>query len=310
MPEAKSPEAEVPLLSKMATERLTNRRLFFGSGQDDPHSQSEDLGDNAMKAGTYGIKNLKRIMPNLMTWTFVANEDYTNLNNMYQQVITQFGRYMGHVVRNIGGIYETEKTVDQKGPVYDFVPRQMQQEAMTFLNANLFTTPTWMLDEKIAERTGTNLMSTLATRQDAVLNALISNSTFSKLLRAESMIGSKAYTLVDLTSDLKKSVWSELYSRKPIDIYRRSLQKSFVDKMAAAVSPNNASVVSQLTLILSFGPSFDARRSDVVSVVKGTLRSLKSDITAALPSISDKMTRYHLEDVLDRINQALKIDNK
>lgn len=310
MPEAKSAEAEVPLLSKMATERLTNRRLYFGGGQDDPHSQSEDLGDNAMKAGAYGIKNLKRIVPNLMTWTYVPNEDFTNLNNMYLQVVTQFGRYMGHVVRNVGGIYENDKTVDEKGAVYDFVPRAMQQEAMSFLGANLFTTPKWLLDEKIAERTGTNLMSTLATRQDAVLNSLISTNTFSRLLRAESMIGSKAYTLIELSTDLKKSIWSELYARKPIDMYRRNLQKSYIDKMAAALSPNNASIVSQISFIISFGPSFDAKRSDVVSIIKGTMRSLKSDITAALPSVSDKMTRYHLEDVLDRINQALKIDSK
>ncbi|MEO6916466.1 MAG: zinc-dependent metalloprotease, partial [Chitinophagaceae bacterium] len=310
LPEAKNAEAEVPILSKIATERLVNRRLFFGSGQDDPHSQSEDLGDNAMKASAYGIKNLKRILPNLLAWTYVANEDYTNLNNMYIQIAGQFGRYMGHVSKNIGGIYETDKTVDQKGHVYDFVPKATQQEAMKFLNDQLFVTPKWMLDQKIAELTGTNLMSLLSIRQDAVMNTLTSNNVFSRLLRAEAALGSKAYTVSDLTNDLKKSVWSELYTRKPIDMYRRNLQKSFVDKFAAILNPPVGAIGNPLLFVLNFGPAFDAKRSDIISIAKGTLRSLKSDINAALPGVSDRTTRFHLEDVVDRINQALKIDSK
>ena len=97
-------------MNKITTERLqNNKRLFFGTeaNPDDPHSQNEDLGDNAMKAGAYGIKNLQRIVPNLMEWTNVPNEDYSNLSELYNEVVTQFSRYLGHALKNIGGIYET-----------------------------------------------------------------------------------------------------------------------------------------------------------------------------------------------------------
>jgi hypothetical protein len=92
----------VPALQKMTTERLKNKRLWFGTEQnpDDPRSQNEDLGNDAMKASLYGIKNLQRIVPNLLTWTKQPNESYDGLDEMYSQVVGQFGRYMGHVAKN------------------------------------------------------------------------------------------------------------------------------------------------------------------------------------------------------------------
>lgn len=111
LPQAKSADEEVPILNKLTIDRLKNKRLWFGteSNADDPHSQSEDLGDNAMKAGFYGIKNLQRIVPNLISWTKTENEDYKNLSERYNSVVDQFGRYMGHVTKNVGGIYEIPK---------------------------------------------------------------------------------------------------------------------------------------------------------------------------------------------------------
>ena len=76
----------------------------------DPSSQTEDLGDNAMKASMYGIKNLKRILPNLEKWTSEEGQNYDELSTMYDQLLGQFNRYMGHVAGNIGGIYEYYKT--------------------------------------------------------------------------------------------------------------------------------------------------------------------------------------------------------
>ncbi len=94
----------------------------FGSQQArdvvDPSSQTEDLGDNAMKASTYGIMNLKRIVPNLIEWTAENGKDYDDLATLYGQVLSQYNRYMGHVSNNIGGVYENHKTYEQEGAVY------------------------------------------------------------------------------------------------------------------------------------------------------------------------------------------------
>ncbi len=304
-----SAEDEVALLNKMTTERLkNNKRLWFGTetNPDDPRSQNEDLGDNAMKAGAYGIKNLQRIVPNLTEWTKVANEDYSNLQELYNEVVIQFSRYMGHAAKNIGGIYETPKKVEQAGGVYEYVPKAIQQEAMSFLSKNVLNTPTWLIDKDIASKTGTDPVTFIGGRMENVLNSLLNTYRMSKLISTEAALGtSNAYTLSEFMSDLQKSVWTEIYSRKPIDVYRRNLQKAFIERLGSIVNPPAPAIGSFGGITISFGPIVDAKKTDILSVAKGTLRSLKADISAALPGTTDKMTKYHLQDILERINKIL-----
>jgi hypothetical protein len=307
MYEANTPEEEVPILNKITTERLqNNKRLFFGTeiNPDDPRSQNEDLGDDAMKAGGYGIKNLQRIIPNLMSWTRVANEDYSNLSDLYNEVIIQFNRYLGHAAKNIGGIYETPKTVEQPGAVYEYVPKAIQQEAMSFLNKNIFTTPTWLINKEIFSKTGADPLSIIGSRMEGTLNALLTNGRMNKLISAEASVGNNAYTLTELMGDLQNYIWTELKSHKPIDVYRRNLQKAFVEKFGSIISPSTPAAGSFGGIVITFGGG-DIKKTDIVSVAKGTLRSVKAEISAALPSISDKMTRYHLQDMLERIERIL-----
>jgi len=307
-PQYKTAEEETPFLNNLVIERLSaNKRLWFGTevNPDDPRSQNEDLGDNAMKAGAYGIKNLQRILPNLMSWTKVSTEDYSNLNTLYNEVVIQYGRYMGHAAKNIGGIYETPKSVEQQGSVYEYVPKATQKEAMEFLQKQLFTTPTWLINNDVFSRIGQNAVNTIGARQEVILSRLLSNTTFAKLIQAEAANGNAAYSLVDMLSDLKTGIWSELASKKPIDVYRRNLQKSFVERIGTIINPAPSPLGSFGGITISFGPSIDAKKSDIISVLKGTLRQLRSEITATLPTTTDRMTRYHLQDVSERITQIL-----
>lgn len=305
-PEAATPEAEVPVLNKLTIEKLKDNRFWFGteSNGDDPRSQNEDLGDNAMKAGAYGIKNLQRIVPNLMEWTKVANADYENLSALYNQLTIQYGRYMGHAVKNIGGIYETPKTVEQQGVVYAYTPKNIQKEAMDFLIKQLFVTPQWLINTDILNRIGNTGISVVSSRQDAVLNRIISTSTISKLLSMEAELNNTAYKAADMLNELKQGIWTELAAKKPIDIYRRNLQKLYIERMGQIIKP----------LAPSAGISFrigapaammDIRESDIISVLKGNLRSLQAEIKTALPATGDRMTKYHLQDVNDRIEKIL-----
>jgi hypothetical protein len=308
-PQFKTPEEETAYLNKWVMGKLAdNKRLWFGveTNPDDPRSQNEDLGDNAMKASGYGIRNLQRIVPNLMAWTKVENEDYDNLNRLYNEVVGQFGRYVGHVAKNIGGIYETPKSVEQNGAVYEYVPKATQKEAIDFLNKQLFTTPTWLINNDVLSRIGQNGVNVVGSRQENVLSRLLNNSTFAKLIQAEAAQGDKAYTMSELMNDLKQGIWSELTTKKPIDVYRRNLQKSFVERLSSIVAPATPSSSSSFGgITITFGPSIDAKKSDIISVLKGTLRQLRADINAALPSVQDRMTRYHLQDVSERIGRAL-----
>jgi ribosomal protein S18 acetylase RimI-like enzyme len=299
-------KAEVPVLNKMAIERLKDRRLWFGQEQnpDDPHSQSEDLGDDAMKASDYGIKNLKLIITKLPEWTKRPDEGYGDLNNMYGQLTTQFNRYMGHVVKNIGGIYENPKTVEQAGVIYESTPAATQKEAMDFLNRQLFITPKWLLDEGILSDIGETPVQVVYRSQEPVLTRIVSVHTLNKLLAAEAADGATAYKVTDLFNDLQNSIFTELKGNQPIEIYRRNLQKLYVDKLIEIVKPKPQ--VALTAVLGARGPvARELDQTDAVSVCKGQLRLINGLIKTALSNTTDTMSGYHLQDLSDRITAAL-----
>jgi len=289
--DGKTAVTEVPVLNKLTIEKLKNNRLWFGteSNGDDPRSQSEDLGDNAMISSTYGIKNLKRILVKLPEWTKENNEGYDNLKTIYGQLVGQLGRYMGHVAKNIGGVLETPKTLEQAGTIYQRNPAAKQREAMAFFDQQLFTTPNWLLDKTILDDMGRDPIYIVTLLQGPVISQLLSNATLNKLITAEALDGADAYKITDLIADLNASIFSELKSNKSIDVYRRNLQKYYLGRLIAIVSV----------------PVANAPDSDVSSVVKGELKALRASIKTSALSASGQ-SRFHLEDLSDRIDSALK----
>ena len=143
---------EKKVLNQWITERADDLMFRFGSSSIDPSSQTEDLGNDAIKASNYGIANLKRIDPNLIEWTTEDGENYEELQYLYGQVLSQFRRYLGHVSTNVGGVYQYYKTSDQEGAVYTHVEKSHQKNCIKFLNKNLFETPTWMIDKNILDK--------------------------------------------------------------------------------------------------------------------------------------------------------------
>lgn len=306
IPGVTSAAAEKPILNKWTINRLKDKRYWYGTetNQDDPRSQNEDLGDNAMKASYYGIKNLQRIMPNLIAWTREPNEGYSNLSELYREINGQFSRYMGHVAKNVGGIYETPKTVEQEGAVYEYVPKATQQEAIKFLNQQLFTTPKWLLDKNILERTGNDAPTIILARQDPVLGRLLNATTLNKLLNASAVNGNKAYQAMDMLNDLKKGIFSEVYTRRPIDIFRRNLQKAYVRQLTALLSGQDTG--GRITIAFGNNVPSDPGRTDVSSIARAQLTALRNDMRAAAASMPDNMSRYHLADLVQRISSALE----
>ena len=304
--EYNSPEAEKTHLNEWIIKKLKNQRLWWGDGetnQDDPRSQTEDLSDDAVKASGYGIKNLQRIVPQLMKWSKEENEDYENLGTIYKQISGQFSRYMGHVARNVSGIYKTPKVVEDPGPVYQYEPKIKQAESVAFLNKQLFNTPTWLINQDIFDKTGVNPLTVIGSIQDATLSRLMGANTLSKLIDAETAVGSNAYKITDLLSDLKKGIWAELNTQQSISVYRRNLQKAYVAILNNLLNPPTVNVAFG-----GFGQTatvVNTDNSDIKSVVRAHLAMLKTEVNAAATSISDPMSKYHLQDVSNRINKIL-----
>ncbi len=304
-PEYQSAEAEKGKLNAWIMDKLKNPRLWWGDGEsngDDSRNQTEDLGDDAMKAGLYGIKNLQRIVPNLMQWTKQENKDYTNLQQLYTQVQGQYLRYMVHIARNVGGQMLTPKMVEQSGPVYETNAESRQREAVDFLNKNLFTTPTWLLNNEIFNRTGITGTSIVSQVQDAVISRLLSTRILGKLSDAEAMLGNSTYQVTELLADLKKGIFTELTTAKPVDIYRRNLQKSYVSSLISLLAPLTTTMMSNGNMISSGGLS---DKADARSVIRAYLTGLRAEISGSAARSTDNMTKYHLQDLAERINKAL-----
>lgn len=286
-PEMITSEQEIPFLNGAIIERMKDPQLWYGSEftTDDPRVQTEDLGDNAMKAGEYGVRNLKRIVPRLNGWTHVPNEGYKNLQQLYSGVVEQFNGYVGHVLSYIGGTYETVKSTEQMGPVYRIVPPALQREALDFLNRNVLQPPTWLLDTVILARTGQNGTAIIEQSQEMVVNTLLSEHTLSDISEAEALYPAKAYPLLSYLTDVDRLMWAELSDRRPIGLYRRHLQRYYVDKLIdVSKKPNEA--------------------TDVDAVLRSRLEEITQYLKKALPKASDDtMTQYHLRYLVDRLEK-------
>ena len=207
--DTRTAEEDVPVLNQLTIQKLKDRRLWFGSEANptDPRCKKEDLGDNAVKAGEYGIRNLKRIpSPLLPDWTRTPNEGYDNLATLYKGLNGQFDRYLVHVVKNIAGVYVTPKTVEQGGPVYERVPAQRQKEAMAFLDQYVFTTPLWLYDQQILDKTGQSFIGLTIERQGGLINSLVGTYRMSRMISAEAEAGPSVYTLSEFLSDLDHAI--------------------------------------------------------------------------------------------------------
>lgn len=299
----KTAEEEKPILNKWITDKAGDRMYHFGRQQRgvvDPSAQTEDLGDDAVKASDYGIKNLKRIMNNLEDWTTKEGESYEELSTLYGNIVGQFSRYMGHVSSNVGGIYEDYKAAGQDGAVYTHVPKDHQRKAMRFVNKQLFSTPSWMIDKNILGKIqSSGAVERIRSLQVRTLNSVLSPSRLSRVIENETMNGSNAYSMVSLFYDIRQGIWSEIYSGRSIDTYRRNLQKAHIDRLSFVL--NDASNVRG-----RFGsPSVNVSQSDIKSFARGELNRLKRDIRANISKASNQTTRYHLEDAIARIDMAL-----
>jgi hypothetical protein len=302
IPDAKTAKDEKKVLDKWIKDNENSLMHRFGSAGIDPSSQTEDLGDDAVKASEYGILNLKRIIPNLNKWTSEDGKDYSDLQTMYGQVLSQFNRYMGHVSSNIGGVYQYYKTYDQKGPVYTHVEKSHQKKCMNFLNDQLFETPTWMIDNNILNKIEfAGITNRIRSTQSRTLNSILDFGKMARLIENEAINGKTAYTLIDMMSDLKEGIWKELYTNKTIDVYRRNLQLAYLDRISYIMNEEQRSIPSWARGRVT---SVKVSQSDIRTVAVGQLLELRKDIKKH-KNKSDKMTKMHLDMATAKINKIL-----
>ena len=230
-PEFKDEYEEKEKLMKETSEVLrNNRRLWWLGGEgwgEDPRAQTEDLGDDAVKASEYGIKNLKRVMDNLPKWTKQDNEQYDDLREMWNAVVDQYSRYMNHVRNNIGGRYNNNTPSLEP---YVGVPKERQKEALLSLGRHVFDTPEWLFPDNIMSKNGTNVLMTMSNRQENILSQLMSISRLNG-------IANTGYPTEEFLNDLFAEVWQKEGDTDLKKKLRRSLQRSYVQNLNDLLNP-------------------------------------------------------------------------
>ena len=316
---AKSPEAEKATLDKWAKMQDTIPWYRFasdgGAQGTDPGEQSEAVGDaDAVKATTLGVKNIKRTMAILEAATaWKDGTTYDDLEEMYGRTIGQWATEMGHVARIIGGAYKQEKLVGQKGAVYRNVEPARQREALKYLLDNAFTTQSWLLDESILRKIeATGSLTRVGNAQARALSSIVSNDRLARMIEMEAMAKSKneVYPVADMLADLRKGLWSEISTGNDIDVFRRRLQRLYLEAMASKINPPVA--------VAAAAPAGGGGRgggaapvatSDFRPILKSEMRALDADLATAIARTSDRMSKAHLEDARDQIKQMLDPKN-
>ena len=297
LPQFQTPEDEVAFSNQSIIEKLkTDVRYTFGTESDpnDPRNQSEDLGDDSMLASLYGIKNLKRIVPQILTWSYEPNKSYAGAGEIYSGVVSQFNRYLGHVTKNVAGIYSNSITVEQTDEIArEFVPANIQKRAIAFLNEQLFTTPEWLIDRQLMEKAKILPVNVICSLQSGVLARLINKNTLDKMSENEILNGKKAYTSAQMFNDLKKVIWSNLGQS---DIYKRNMQKAYVENLINLLDKKG-----------NADKNASGKRpvySEAPAIAHGQLTELKR-LTTSAASMTSGTAKGHYQNLITLIDNAL-----
>ncbi|MBC2845041.1 zinc-dependent metalloprotease [Winogradskyella flava] len=299
IPEATSADDEKEVLNSWIMEKAGDPKYKFGkqSSRFDPTAQTEDIGNNSIKASTYGLKNLKIVAKDLPIWTSDQTNNYDDLDELYSELLGVWSRYVGHVVTHIGGVVEDTKNPSQNGAVYNPVDKAYQKSAMQWLHKNAFETPDWLLDKRILQNINyAGYTERLRRLQGRHLNNLLNFERLGRLIDHKAM-DAKNYSALDMLKDTRNGIWSETKSASNVSVYRRNLQRVYLDRMIYLMTEDLDPRRSR--------QYFNVNQSDVRALVRGELNQLKRTLTAAARAAVNTETKYHYRDCIERINNTL-----
>ncbi|MBO3098004.1 zinc-dependent metalloprotease [Gelidibacter pelagius] len=292
-------EGETPTLDQWVMDKAGDPQYKYGkqSSRFDPSSQTEDIGNNSINASTYGLKNLKYVAEQLPTWTSDKTNDYDDLKELQGELLGVWNRYMGHVTTHIGGVYEDTKKPNQGGVIYTPASKADQKAAMAWLQENTFATPTWMVNFNILRNIDhAGYTETFRSAQARHLNSILDFDVLGRLIDGTA-VSKENYSALEMLQEMRKGIWKELNSNQAVDVYRRNLQRAYIDRMAYLMTEE---------LKPGRGVSvYNVNQSDVRALVRGELNTLKTQLNSRKNTVSHTETKYHYQDAMKRIDLIL-----
>ncbi|UKK58017.1 zinc-dependent metalloprotease [Prevotella communis] len=293
-PEFKDPAKEKKVLRAETTKVLTgNRRLWWcgdeGKGRD-PRSQSEDLGDNQMRANDYGLKNLQRVMAHIEEWTAQPDGQYDDLSFIHRAVRSQYQRYVNHVQKYLFSKYVNNAPGEKP---YDIVPRDLQREAVDWLSRNVMEAPMWLYPKSVVSKLGVDYADEIRNRQQTLIAMLLSPNAISNLM-GDQFISDKAYPVEEYFDDIFGMVWKPLTDKdEEQNSFRRLQQRSYVDFLGVALNGGSGADGTNTSL---------ATRSDAILYIAQHLDKVEN----YLQNVSQQqsaLNALHYKDLLLRVKK-------
>jgi len=284
--------------------RFSANNEFGGFG-----TLSEAVGDaDPVKSTALGYKNLQRVVGYVYNATVRPGENNDDLREVYGRVVGQWATEAGHVATVVGGGTVQYKSGSQTGPVYTALPRARQADAVRFLNDEVFQTPTWLIRPEIAARIEpSGMINRINSAQMRTLNSLFQDARLNRLIEGEAIARNRAdvYTLAQMLDDTRRGLWSEVYTPKAIDAYRRELQNDYLNMIDRKLNPPRAAAAAPAGGGGGGGQAAPALSDDAKSQLRGTLVQLRQDIQRAIPGAADRASRLHLQGAVHRIDEIL-----
>jgi Met-zincin len=258
-----------------------------------------------VKAGRYSTMNYKRMIPNLVSWTTRAGDDFTELREVYEESIGRWFGNMQHITTVVGGVEVDLRSAEQTGAVYRVIPKARQQEALAFLAEQVFTSPTWLAPREITTRIGpTNLV---AQRQAAIVTTLLSPARLGRMAESEGYDAVAAYPVAEYMSDLRRA----LFTTRAPDASRRQLQRVYVQRLEALIAPPTAAPGAgaggggNAQRFTPFVTAPSVPLSDLPALARQELRAVQRDATVNATSTTGT-AQAHWRDIVERVRAVLE----
>lgn len=334
--EANSPEDEYETLNQWILEKANDRMYHYGPQQlffnkVDPASQSEALGDDAIKASKYGIANTKIIIKNLNQWTTSENKDYKHMETLYKETFRQYSRYIGHVKTYIGGAYLYEPVKGQLENTYEFVSKEKQKEAVNFIFEEMNNLPFWF-DEKSIQEYVKLQSSVVADYQASVVRSLVSSNILAHLSMFEKREPLKAYTCMEYFDDLHDKVWEKTMANQMLNYYDRNIQYNYLKALLLSGKYIKASKSTKRGVeflqdnvnntmpclhvacneekhiheyLVGADKEADVK-VNVQPIMYGQIKKIQALLESKVKKTKDRATLYHYQNLLHQINISLE----
>lgn len=335
-------ETEKTSLRNMIEKHEDDPMYFYGEQQGylstiDPRSQSEDLGDDAVLASEYGMKNLKRVSENILKWTYEDGKSYINTGKLYYQTIGQWDLYSNHVLANVGGIYlnNTFFGIDKKA--YEPVSADMQRKAVNYLNENVINLPKWLFFNDILDKTyaiknspmGPYEQTPYTLAREMQYGLIYNLFTDDRLLRLlenelnhqELKSNEKIYTVENLFDQVRSTAFDK---KSNLTILEKMTQKNYVDALIVSTNklfekttvaaltvdqnlqiPTICNYLDEEKMARNINYSSMKRVSEVTTYKRAELQRVLTLLNKKKNN-GDASTKAHYADLIIRIKEALK----